>query len=273
MKFTFVQKVLLKLIYITFRWLIKVENQSVLATFPNPLIFAFNHNCIFEALLVPSYVMAIRKQGKIHCVIDWMFQYIPLVGWMLNQNDPIYVYNKRAKWVFLDRLRKKDNKDVHQRCTQLLTEGCSIGIFPEGTRNQDPNFLLKGRQGIGVIAIQSGVPILPVGIDFPYRMKKNRIPRFGRIILRIGHPLNFDHEIKTAYAMNQNGSIAPHHRKQRISYISAKITHTVMLELSRLSHKKYPFDPPQEPHRIQNYFFASQKGGQSNGKSKGYQNP
>lgn len=54
MNFTFVQKVLLKLIYITFGWLIKVENRSALTTLPDPLIFAFNHNCIFEAMLVQA---------------------------------------------------------------------------------------------------------------------------------------------------------------------------------------------------------------------------
>jgi 1-acyl-sn-glycerol-3-phosphate acyltransferase len=261
MKFTFIQRIILRLIYIAFGWLIKVENKSTLASLQGPLIFAFNHNSAFEALLVPSYLMAIRRQGKIHCVIDWMFQYMPLIGWIVNQNDPIYVYNKRSKLLFLNLFKKKDYKDVHERCAQLLKEGNAIGIFPEGTRNKNPNSLLKGRQGIGAIAIKSAAPVLPVGIDFPCRIKNNRIPRFGRIILRIGQKLNFDYEINAAHQINQNKDITTHHRKQWTSYLYSRITYTVMLELSHLSKKMYPFEPPKEPKHMQKLFFAFQKGG------------
>jgi 1-acyl-sn-glycerol-3-phosphate acyltransferase len=261
MKFSFIQKFLLKSIYIAFGWLIKVENKSALASLQDPLIFAFNHNCTFETLLVPIYLMAIRRQGKIHCVIDWMFKYIPLIGWIMKQNDPIYVYNKPTKFPFLNLLRKKDYKGVHEKCAQVLKEGSAIGIFPEGTRNKNPNSLLKGHQGIGAIAIKSAVPVLPVGIDFPCRIKNNRIPHFGRIILRIGPKLNFDHEINAAHQINQNNDIASHHRKRWISYLYSKVTYAVMLELSRLSQKMYPFSPPKKPKHMQKYFFAFQKGG------------
>jgi 1-acyl-sn-glycerol-3-phosphate acyltransferase len=158
-------------------------------------------------------------------------------------------------------LKKKDYKDVHEKCTQLLKGGSAIGIFPEGTRNKNPNYLLKGRQGIGAIAIKSAVAVLPVGIDFPYRIKNNRIPRFGRIILRIGKKLNFDYEINTAHQINQNNDIALHYRKRWISYLYSKVTYTIMLELSRLSQKMYPYGPPKIPKDMQKYFFALQKGG------------
>ncbi|HYE00420.1 MAG TPA: 1-acyl-sn-glycerol-3-phosphate acyltransferase [Alphaproteobacteria bacterium] len=60
-------------------------------------------------------------------------------------------------------------------CVALLkgSERMVVGITPEGTRNPGPRW----KMGFYHIALQSGVPIVPIGLDF------------GNRLLRIGAPL------------------------------------------------------------------------------------
>ena len=55
----------------------------------------------------------------------------------------------------------------------LLRDGNIVVIFPEG--HQNPlNTLLRGRKGVGVLALFSGVPVLPTGCFGSIRVKKVR---------------------------------------------------------------------------------------------------
>jgi hypothetical protein len=83
---------------------------------------------------------------------------------------------------------------VCQACLERLQNGQSLGIFPEGTRNHDPHRLKRGRRGVGEIALRSGVPVLPAGLDFTRRSRNGRIPWFSPVILRFGAPLTFPEE-------------------------------------------------------------------------------
>jgi 1-acyl-sn-glycerol-3-phosphate acyltransferase len=44
--------------------------------------------------------------------------------------------------------------------------GRSVGLFPEGTVNRDPRRLLRGRFGAARLSLETGAPVLPVGIRF-----------------------------------------------------------------------------------------------------------
>jgi 1-acyl-sn-glycerol-3-phosphate acyltransferase len=44
--------------------------------------------------------------------------------------------------------------------------GGSVGLFPEGTVNRDPRRLLRGRFGAARLSLETGTPVLPVGIRF-----------------------------------------------------------------------------------------------------------
>lgn len=90
----------------------------------------------------------------------------------------------------------RDGKDVGALSTSidLLKEGKSIGMFPQGTRHPgvDPE-TTKVRNGIGLIAATSGVKILPIYID----TKNNKAKLFRRRTVIIGKPItpeeiNFD---------------------------------------------------------------------------------
>ena len=69
-------------------------------------------------------------------------------GWLLSKADPIYVFNKNARFAIINRHKKASPKaNVYQVCVDRLKNRKSIGIFPEGTRNKDARTLKRGRLG------------------------------------------------------------------------------------------------------------------------------
>jgi 1-acyl-sn-glycerol-3-phosphate acyltransferase len=73
-----------------------------------------------------------------------------------------------------------------------LKAGQLFGIYPEGTRSPDGR-LYRGRTGVGFLALHSGAPVIPVamvGTDHILPPGR-RIPRPGKIEIRIGEPLDF----------------------------------------------------------------------------------
>jgi 1-acyl-sn-glycerol-3-phosphate acyltransferase len=69
----------------------------------------------------------------------------------------------------------------------VLQNGQTVGIFPEGTRN-DGAAVYPFKAGVGFIACQSGSPILPVGIRGSHRAlgKKAFLPKPHRIEAHVG---------------------------------------------------------------------------------------
>jgi 1-acyl-sn-glycerol-3-phosphate acyltransferase len=74
----------------------------------------------------------------------------------------------------------------------LLKAGQLFGIYPEGTRSPDGR-LYRGRTGVGFLALNSGAPVIPVAMVGTDHMLPpgRRIPRPGKIEIRIGEPLEF----------------------------------------------------------------------------------
>ncbi len=67
-----------------------------------------------------------------------------------------------------------------------------LGIYPEGTRSPDGR-LYRGRTGVARMALEAGVPVLPVamiGTDKAQPTGK-KIPKLMRIGVKIGKPLDF----------------------------------------------------------------------------------
>ena len=80
-----------------------------------------------------------------------------------------------------------------ETCGELMDEGWSILIYPEGTRSTTG---MPGafRGGIGLLATELGVPVVPVGLEGTFRVwpKGKRLPARGPIAVRIGAPVSVD---------------------------------------------------------------------------------
>ena len=74
----------------------------------------------------------------------------------------------------------------------VLREGRLFGIYPEGTRSPDGR-LYKGRTGVARMALEAGVPVVPVAMIGTDRANPvgSRFWRPCRIGIRIGPPLDF----------------------------------------------------------------------------------
>jgi 1-acyl-sn-glycerol-3-phosphate acyltransferase len=250
------QRWFLKSFLLCFGQLVQTENFDPQVINDDPLIFAFNHNCSYETLLVPIYLTALRQGRKIGFIIDWMFGRLPGLSWVFQQTDPIYVYNKKSTLEFLNRLRPKNRPaTVYAECIKRLENGRSIGIFPEGSRNRNPELLLKGHKGIGYIALHSQAPVLPIGIDFPSRIKKGRIPKFGPLILRTGSKMYFPEERAIYQQINSSPCINHLTKKILTDYLTAKTTYSIMKKLANLSGKQYPFQEPAPPALMKRFLF------------------
>ena len=77
----------------------------------------------------------------------------------------------------------------------LLESGSAVALYPEGTRSLDGR-LYKGRTGVAFLALQSGAPVVPVGLINTDKVMPvgARVPSLRpRITVRFGRPLELGH--------------------------------------------------------------------------------
>ncbi len=131
------------------RFLVRVY-QPGLANLPEhgPAILAPNHISFLDsALLMATLPRQIKFVGKAEYLDDWKTRTLfPAMGMI-----PIDRSGGAASSAALDAARR------------VLDDGGLFGIFPEGTRSRDGR-LHKGHTGVARLALQTGAPIIPVGI-------------------------------------------------------------------------------------------------------------
>jgi 1-acyl-sn-glycerol-3-phosphate acyltransferase len=73
---------------------------------------------------------------------------------------------------------------------EVLHRGWAFGIYPEGTRSRDGR-LYRGRTGVAWLALESGAPVIPVGLVGTDRVQPigARFPRIHRVHVRFGTPI------------------------------------------------------------------------------------
>ena len=248
------ERIAVKILLIVFRNLIQIDIENEKKSLPilqknDPAIFAINHNNSLEALLIPCYLIFKRNGKKISFIIDWVFSLIPIVRWLFEASKPVYVYNKKGKYKFLEKIRQKRLKryNVIPECLSRLNDGMSIGIFPEGKRNGNPHQLLRGKKGIGQLVLEKSVPVIPVGLEYNKEKIKNRIRFFSKVLIRIGNPLDFKKENQLAHSNPKSVFHYDISSKKSHDYFAACISDCTMRKISQLCNKKYSFPKPKQP--------------------------
>jgi 1-acyl-sn-glycerol-3-phosphate acyltransferase len=96
--------------------------------------------------------------GKIPLQLRWIIKSgikrMPVFGYALERMGHIYIDRSKGKGTLT-------NLDV---AVQKIKAGTSVVIFPEGTRSLDGH-LQKFLNGGAILAIKSGVPILPITVN------------------------------------------------------------------------------------------------------------
>ncbi|WP_424447404.1 lysophospholipid acyltransferase family protein [Microbacterium arborescens] len=85
--------------------------------------------------------------------------------------------------------------DALDQQKKMLEAGWSTALYPEGTRSLDGR-LYKGRTGVAFLALQTGAPVIPVGLIgtsdiMPVGAKFPRVR--PRVTVRFGEPLDLSH--------------------------------------------------------------------------------
>ncbi len=103
------------------------------------------------------------------------------------------VYMKATNQLSIDRAGARAAQETLEAALARLREGQLFGIYPEGTRSPDGR-LYRGRPGVAWLALNSGVPVIPVGMIGTREVLPpgKMVPRPGRVEVRIGKPLTFD---------------------------------------------------------------------------------
>ena len=75
---------------------------------------------------------------------------------------------------------------------EVLARGEAFGIYPEGTRSRDGR-LYRGRTGVAHLALTSGAPVVPVGVQGTQDIQPvgTTLPRLARVTIRFGEPIHF----------------------------------------------------------------------------------
>ena len=139
-------------------------------------LFAANHTSNADA---PAIVGAIPRRIAIlgrKSLFD-----IPIVG------AAFYL----AKFVPVDRGDRDAALASVKQAVERVREGFSFLVYPEGTRSPDGR-LRRFKKGSFAIAIEAGIPVVPVACAGAHRiMKKNSlIIRPGKVTVRFGKPID-----------------------------------------------------------------------------------
>jgi 1-acyl-sn-glycerol-3-phosphate acyltransferase len=191
----------------------------------DPFIVALNHNNRSEALLVPTLMMLHRGGKLIRFLADWNYGLIPGIGLIYRRAGILMLTRKPAQPRLLNALKPlyRHRQSVLVRAQQHLCQGNSIGLFPEGAINRNPDSLLEGRRGAAWLSLTTGAPVVPVGIRFPQAETGRPIADLDRIAVRIGSPL-----------------APPRAPASRVPLPETRAFHAaIMREIARLSGKRW----------------------------------
>ena len=105
---------------------------------------------------------------------------------------PIFAQGMRGcGYISIDRRNRESAFQSIREAGEKIRNGASVMIFPEGTRSWDGK-LLSFKKGGFVLAVDSGVPIVPMVItgSLAVMPKKQLKVKSGKILLRILSPID-----------------------------------------------------------------------------------
>jgi 1-acyl-sn-glycerol-3-phosphate acyltransferase len=134
-----------------------------------PYIIVANHLSWMDIPLipfaVPGKVIYMAKEELFYSKIGWLVRFLGAFPVKRGEGD----------------------RQALRAAEELLKQGKVLIIFPEGTRSKT-HTLGKAHSGIGMIALRTGVPVVPVAIWG----SENALKKFGaRVTISYGEPIIF----------------------------------------------------------------------------------
>jgi 1-acyl-sn-glycerol-3-phosphate acyltransferase len=152
-------------------WAIGTENVPL----SGPVILAPNHFSNWDHFFAGIYIRRkVRFMGKSQ----------------LFGTNPVLTYIFSHGGVFPVRRGHKDREAFITAHAILERGGCML-IYAEGGRSRTSG-LREPRPGVGYMALESGVPVVPVAIHGSLGVRKWRKLRFPKVTVQYGEPVTFD---------------------------------------------------------------------------------
>ena len=141
-----------------------------------PQIFMANHQSDFDILISLAYI-----PGQFRWIAKKELFAIPVFGQAM----------KSAGYIEIDRQNHEKAMHSLDLAALRIREGKSVMTFPEGTRSRDGE-IKAFKQGLFYLAIQSGVPIVPISIigSGAIMPKRSLKVKPGKITLVIDKPIS-----------------------------------------------------------------------------------
>ena len=142
------------------------------------VLFIGNHCSYYDIIVTyplmkgPTGFMAKKEIKKIPCLSWWMYF---------------------VNCIFLDRKDPRQGLQSVLKAADMIKNGISIFLFPEGTRSKDGR-LGEFKDGGFKIATKAKCPIVPVGIQGTADVFENHIPfiKSSKVIVTFGEPVYTD---------------------------------------------------------------------------------
>ncbi|MGH3304560.1 MAG: lysophospholipid acyltransferase family protein [Streptosporangiaceae bacterium] len=147
-----------------------------------PAIIASNHLSVIDSIYLP---LLIARPVSFAAKSEYF------TGTRLRDRL-VGAYLRSTNQLATDRTGGRAAQAMLEAALTHLSSGELFGIYPEGTRSPDGR-LYRGRTGVGYLALHSGAPVIPVAMVGTDKVLPpgRRMPRPGRIEIRIGEPLDF----------------------------------------------------------------------------------
>jgi long-chain acyl-CoA synthetase len=167
-----------------FYWRVKVIGLENIPKDP-PYIIAPNHASALDQTMV-SYAVGRERRQRLYTLAAKHFYDRPIARIFIK--------------VATNAMRIDNAEDFFpaiRAAVKVLKLGGSVYINPEGTRSETGQ-LLPFRVGVGVLAVESNVPIVPVYIDGTFRsMPPGRFfPKPVKVTVSFGKPIYMDEYIR-----------------------------------------------------------------------------
>lgn len=106
---------------------------------------------------------------------------------LFDNHSKLFAWLLRSVGVFPVARNSADKGAVH-KAEELLKNGCIVGIFPQGKIvGETEGFKIKS--GASLLAMRTGVPIIPVAICF-----EGKLRTFKKVIVKIGEAIPVEKE-------------------------------------------------------------------------------
>ncbi|MCP4437294.1 MAG: 1-acyl-sn-glycerol-3-phosphate acyltransferase [Actinomycetia bacterium] len=193
----------------------RVRNRDHLDELDGPLVFVANHHSHLDTgLVIQSIPRPWRHEVVVAAAADYFFDSVPkaaAAAWF---------------WGAIPMERQRVSRRSALAAAELIDDGWSLLIFPEGGRSPD-GWGQEHKGGAAYLSVRCGVPVVPVHIDGTDRVlpKDRSMPRPERVTVTFGRPLSHGDDDARRFAARIETSLEMLADEARTDWYSARLRH------------------------------------------------